>query len=178
MATAPSHAAYEELLRRYAASLGRLSWSYERDPVAREDLFQEIAMALWTALPRFRGESSERTWVYRVAHNTAITFTARRRRTREAEQDAETAPEPWHGATQEGDAISDQRRRRVWRAIHELPIADRQILMLHLEGLSAHDIEAVTGVGCSAVATRLTRLRQRLITRLREPQAREGETRP
>lgn len=178
MASAVSRAAYEELLRRYAASLRRLSWSYERDPIAREDLFQEIAMALWTALPRFRGESSERTWVYRVAHNTAITVTAKRLRTREREQHAETALEPWHGATQEGDAISEQRRRRLWKAIHDLPIADRQILMLHLEGLSARDIEAVTGVSSGAVATRLTRLRQRLIARLREPQARDGETRP
>jgi RNA polymerase sigma-70 factor (ECF subfamily) len=83
-----SRVAYEELLRRYSAPLRRLSWSYERDRIAREDLVQEIAIALWTALPQFRGDSSQRTWVYRVAHNTAITFAAKQRRTREREQDA------------------------------------------------------------------------------------------
>jgi RNA polymerase sigma factor (sigma-70 family) len=167
VASTAFRAAYEDLLRRYAASLRRLSWSYERDPVARDDLFQEIALALWTALPRFRGDSSERTWVYRVAHNTAITFATKRRRTREREQEAETAPEPWHGPNQEGDAIAAEQRRLLWTAIHDIPIEDRQILTLHLEGLSAHDIEAVTGVTSGAVATRLSRLRQRLTTTLR-----------
>jgi DNA-directed RNA polymerase specialized sigma24 family protein len=39
----------------------------------RDDLVQEIALAIWKAIPRFRGDSSERTWVYRIAHNVAIT---------------------------------------------------------------------------------------------------------
>ena len=172
-----SRVAYEELLRRYAAALRRLSWSYEHDPIAREDLFQEIAIALWTALPQFRGDSSERTWLYRVAHNTAITFAARQRRTREREQDADTVSEPRHGATQEDAAIVEQQRRRLWSVIHDLPIGDRQIVILHLEGLSATEIEVVTGVSAGAVATRLTRLRQRLIVRLRQPHSTDGNTR-
>ena len=67
---------YEDLLQRHLPSLRRLAWSYARDVGEVDDLLQEIAMALWTALPRFRGESSERTWVYRIAHNTAISFLA------------------------------------------------------------------------------------------------------
>ena len=51
-------------------------------------------MALWTALPRFRGESSQRTWVYRVAHNTAISFAAQQRRRGQREQPVEPAAEP------------------------------------------------------------------------------------
>jgi RNA polymerase sigma factor (sigma-70 family) len=172
-----SRVAYEGLLRRYAAPLRRLAWSYERDPIAREDLFQEIAMALWTALPRFRGESSERTWIYRVAHNTAISFAGKRQRTREREQVADAVPERRHGPTQEGDAIVEQQRQRLWSAIHALPIADRQILVLHLEGLSADEIERVTGVSSGAAATRLTRLRQRLSAQLRQPDATGGSVR-
>ncbi|MSV36373.1 MAG: hypothetical protein EXQ47_12375 [Bryobacterales bacterium] len=48
----------------------------ERDGAEGDDLLQEITLALWAALPRFRGESSERTWVYRVAHNTGISYIA------------------------------------------------------------------------------------------------------
>jgi DNA-directed RNA polymerase specialized sigma24 family protein len=59
---ADHRAAHESLLRRYVAPLRRLAWSYVRDPAGRDDLFQEIATALSTALPRFRGDSSERTW--------------------------------------------------------------------------------------------------------------------
>jgi len=164
----PDHrAVYEDLLRRYVRPLQRLAWSYEHDPAAREDLFQEIAMALWTALPRFRGESTERTWVYRVAHNTAISFAAERRRRDGREQGGDPPREPAAAPAQEGNAIEGQQRDRLWAAVQELPIAERQIIVLHLEGLSAADIQAITGVSAGAVATRLTRTRQRLAARLR-----------
>jgi RNA polymerase sigma-70 factor (ECF subfamily) len=137
------------------------------DPAARDDLFQEIAMALWTALPHFRGDSSERTWVYRIAHNTAISFAASRRRRDGRERAGELEREPVAPAHQEGDAIERQQRVRLWAAVQELSITERQVIVLHLEGLSAVEIEAVTGVSAGAVATRLTRIRQKLAARLR-----------
>jgi len=164
---ADHRAAYEGLLRRYVAPLRRLAWSYVPDPPGRDDLFQEIAMALWTALPAFRGDSSERTWVYRVAHNTAISFAATRRRRDGREQPGELEREPITAAHQEGEAIEKQRRERLWAAVQELPVVERQIIVLHLEGLSAAEIEAITGVSAGAVATRLTRTRQKLAARLR-----------
>jgi RNA polymerase sigma-70 factor (ECF subfamily) len=164
---ADHRAAYEVLLRRYVAPLRRLAWSYEHDPAGREDLFQEIAMALWTALPRFRGESSERTWVYRVAHNTALTFTASRQRRTGRELPEEPRQEPAFAASQEREAIEQQRRNLLWTAVLALPVDERQIVVLHLEGLSAMEIEAITGVSAGAVATRLTRVRQKLATQLR-----------
>ena len=124
-------------------------------------------MALWTALPGFRGDSSERTWVYRVAHNTAISFAASRRRRDGREQPGELEREPVTAAHQEGEAIERQRRERLWAAVQELPVSERQIIVLHLEGLSATEIEAITGVSAGAVATRLTRTRQKLAARLR-----------
>jgi RNA polymerase sigma-70 factor (ECF subfamily) len=164
----PDHrAVYEDLLRRYVQPLRRLAWSYEHDPAGREDLFQEIAMALWMALPRFRGDSSERTWVYRVAHNTAISFVATRRRRDRREQSSDPEREPAGAAPQEGDAIDRQRRDLLWAVVQDLPVADRQIIVLHLEGLSASEIHAITGVSAGAVATRLTRIRQKLAARLR-----------
>lgn len=124
-------------------------------------------MALWTALPRFRGESSERTWVYRVAHNTAISFAARQRRRGRREQPVEPVHEPALPASQEGDAIDEQRRAILWAAVQALPVADRQVIVLHFEGLSAQEIESVTGLSAGAVATRLTRIRQKLAARIR-----------
>jgi RNA polymerase sigma-70 factor (ECF subfamily) len=152
--------AYEELLRRYLAGMRRLAWSYARD--ASEDLFQEIAMALWTALPKFRGDSSERTWVYRVAHNTAISFMASHRRYGKREQTGEDAPECTSITNPEREVIAQERRERLRTAVSQLPIADRQIMTLHLEGLAATEIEVVTGISAGAVATRLSRLRKKL----------------
>jgi len=65
-------------------------------------------------------------------------------------------------ASPESVAITAQRRARLWAAIDELPLVDRQIVALHLEGLSASEIEAVTGLSTGNVAVRLTRARRRL----------------
>ena len=132
-------------------------------------------MALWTALSRFRGDSSERTWVYRVAHNTAISFAASRRRRDGRELAGEPEREPIADARQEGDAIDRQRRERLWAAVQELPLTERQIIVLHLEGLSAAEIEAIIGASAGAVATRLTRIRQKLAWRLRHDPPQEEE---
>jgi RNA polymerase sigma-70 factor (ECF subfamily) len=58
-----------------------------------------------------------------------------------------------------------------------LAVDDRQIVVLHLEGLSATEIEAITGVSAGAVATRLTRFRQKLATQLRGTHAVHEERR-
>src|SRR5215472_7965496 len=63
---------FEALLREYEPALRRLAAAYEPDVHEREDLLQDIAFALWRALPCFRGDSSTRTFVYRIAHNRAI----------------------------------------------------------------------------------------------------------
>jgi len=164
--------AYEALLRQYLAPLRRLVHAYTRDAREQDDLFQEIALALWTALPRFRGDASERTWLYRVAHNTAIRFTTSSSRRARREQPQEEVAEPLSRANPERDAIENQQRERLWAAVQALPLADRQIVVLHLEGLSAAEIQTVTGLTAGNVATRLTRIRQKLAAQIDKEQKR------
>jgi RNA polymerase sigma-70 factor (ECF subfamily) len=163
--------AYEELLGRYAVPLRRLAHAYARSAAERDDLFQDIALALWTALPGFRGEASERTWLYRIAHNTAIRFATKRLRRSRHEQPGD-APDPVSRANPERTAIDDQQRRLLWEAVRALPLADRQIVILHLEGLSAADIMGITGLSAANVATRLTRIRKKLTAHLRDGERR------
>ena len=68
----------------------------------------------------------------------------------------------------ETKAVDRERRQRLWDAIRELPLPDRQIVVLYLEGLSAAEIETITGLSQGNVATRLSRIRQRLAARVRE----------
>jgi RNA polymerase sigma factor (sigma-70 family) len=163
---------YEDLLQRYLQPLRRLVWSYARDAAESDDLLQEIALALWTALPRFRGDSSERTWLYRVAHNTAISYLAGRKRRTAREQNVSAPMEPVSATDPESEAIDRQQQRRLWDAIRELPLPDRQVVVLYLEGMAASDIEGVTGLSSGSIATRLTRIRQRLALRLRGEEVR------
>ena len=70
---------YAESATTYGAALTRLARAYEPDPDRRRDLLQEIHIALWRSLVGFDGRCSLRTWVYRVAHNTATSQVIRRR---------------------------------------------------------------------------------------------------
>ena len=74
-------AVFERLTALYGGSLRRTCRGYERDPQRQDELLQEIWLALWTALPRFEGRSSLKTWVYRVTHNTAVKHIHRQVRT-------------------------------------------------------------------------------------------------
>lgn len=151
------------LMEDYAPALARLAGAYLPHPEDREDLLQEIAAAIWTAIPRFKGEASERTWLYRIAHNTAITVSAKVRRRGRVETGFENAGEP-AGKGPAGDEHLIRQQQQAWltEAIRELAVVDRQVLILHLEGLRYSEIHEVTGLGEGAIGVRLTRIRERL----------------
>lgn len=156
-----------ELFEAYQPDLRRLVAAYVINPADREDLLQDIATGIWKSLPGFRGESSERTWIYRIAHNIAIRYASKVRTQNAREPVIEGAfDRPSGDAGAEAALIVDERRRILVESIRALPLGDRQILTLHLEGLSAAEIEEVTGVSAGAVATRLTRIRQKLSERV------------
>jgi len=152
-----------ELFEAYQPALRRLVSAYVTNPADREDLLQEIAAGIWKSLPGFRGESSERTWIYRIAHNIAIRGSSQVRRRSAREPGLEDSLDrAAGGASAEDIVLRDEKRRALLNCIRNLPLAERQIVTLHLEGLSAAEIEEVTGFSAGAVATRLTRIRQKL----------------
>jgi RNA polymerase sigma-70 factor (ECF subfamily) len=153
------------LLQEHDRSLRRLAASYERDPARQEDLVQDIWFAVWRALPRFRDECSERTFVFRIAHNRAVSHVDhwQRRRTDLLDDDAPIeAPDsdPEHSLSQQ------QRHERLRAAVQALPLSMRQVVVLTLEGLSHAEIAEVLGITDNNVAVRLTRARAELARRL------------
>jgi RNA polymerase sigma-70 factor, ECF subfamily len=151
---------FGRLLKVNQAALTRLAASYAVDRYDRDDLLQEIAIALWRALPTFRGECSERTFLYRIAHNRCITHISRRRETVSLD-DAQIDPED-PSACSEAIVADEQKRRRFVQAIRKLPEIHREVLVLFLEGLDYGDIAAVVGISASNVGVRLNRARQTL----------------
>ena len=149
---------FDEIARQYDAAIARLTGGYADTFADREDLRQEIFLAIWDALPRFRGDCSVRTWVYRIAHNVAISYSLRRRRRREDElRDSADVH-----ATTEADYADAERRALLTRAIQALQGSDKQIVLLYLEGLHNAEIADIIGLSEAAIAARLTRLRARL----------------
>ena len=150
---------FHNLLAANGQTLIRLAASYTNSPSDRDDLFQDIALAIWRALPSFRGESTERTFIFRIAQNRAITYIAQRRPLMTTTEEIDV-PDPRHNL--EKGFAQEQEETRLFDAIHRLPIEYRQVITLTLEDMSYSEIAEVLGIGESNVGVRLNRARQML----------------
>ena len=158
----------ERVIREHGYLLDRVARGYSDNAHDLEDLMQEILMALWRALPGFRGDSSERTFVLRIAHNRGISFSMARRRylpLPDPEQLSDPAP------LAEERVISEQQHDRLFQAIRRLSELQRQAVMLQLEGLSQREIAQLQGTSETNVGVRLTRARKALRVLLGEEDA-------
>ena len=152
---------FERLLREHGGAISRLAYSYEVVAGVREELVQEIGLAIWQALAHFRGECSERTFVFRIAHNRGLTHVWRRRPAHETLEDLEEPPVDPRPHPEEQAARTNQ-RERLMTAIQSLPMRHRQMIVLMLEGLSHAEIAEVVGITENNVAVRLNRARKAL----------------
>jgi RNA polymerase sigma-70 factor (ECF subfamily) len=148
-------ARFESLLAENRASLSRLAFSYTNTAADREDLLQDIALALWQALPNFRGECSERTFVYRIAQNRAFSALARRGAKGSAIDDVSPDPAP----LVETAIARQQESTKLADVVRRLPLPYRQVVVLMLEGLDYGEIAEVLGISESNVGVRLNRAR-------------------
>jgi RNA polymerase sigma-70 factor (ECF subfamily) len=140
----------------------RLARGYEADPDPRRDLLQDIHLDLWRSLGLFDGRCSLRTWVYRVAHNVAASHIVRQRRLAARLLDMEaldTEPVAVHGETQANHRYAAQ---KLLDLIRRLRPADRQIILLYLEGETAGEIAEVTGLSPSNITTKIHRIKKLL----------------
>ena len=156
---------YQQAAAAYSGAIDRLARGYEPDPDKRRDLVQDIHVALWRSLAHFAGRASLRTWVYRVAHNTAVSRVTRRRASTPTfvtlDELADTAVEE--------DATRAVDRRialeRLLALIRSLDPLDRQIILLYLEDVDAQSIAAIVGLSPGNVATKVHRIKQILARR-------------
>jgi RNA polymerase sigma-70 factor (ECF subfamily) len=158
------HAAIEE----FGRALDRLAAGYEADPELRHDLRQEIHLQLWRSFERFDGRCSLRTWTYRVAHNVAVTYVNRERRSHRGlvglDQIEATAP------AGEGEPDIDRQRalERIRELVRQLKPLDRQILISYLEGMDAAATAEIVGLSPANVRMKIHRIKQVLAGRCSE----------
>src|SRR5215472_9858144 len=138
---------FERILGEHGAAISRLAYTYEVVAGIREELVQEIALAIWQALPHFRGECSERTFVFRIAHNRGLTHIGGRRPPQQSLDDLEEADEPVDPRPHPDEQLAQiNQRARLASAVQSLPVAHKQMIVLMLEGLSLAEIGEVLGI--------------------------------
>jgi RNA polymerase sigma factor (sigma-70 family) len=151
---------FADLLRQHGPGLGRIAASYAR-PADQDDLRQEVSLAIWNALDGFRGDCSERTFLFRIAHNRGLSHVARRRMAgEELPQVADGAPGP------EARVAGREEVEQLFAALRALPVSQRQVLTLMLEGMELAEVGSCLGITAETAAVRLSRARAALRERL------------
>lgn len=151
---------FPALLQRHRGIVAKVAGTYAWQADDRDDLMQEIAAQLWRAWPSYDGARPFATWMYRIALNVAISHV------RSAARGAR--PESWDDARHDiadpraHDHEARQQVDRLYRFIHVQPPLDRALLLLYLEDRSYREMADVLGLSETNVATKISRLKQRL----------------
>jgi RNA polymerase sigma-70 factor (ECF subfamily) len=134
----------------------------------RDDLLQELMVALWRAVPAFQGGSKSSTFIYRVVHNAALTW----RRTQHNYRKHVDRFEALAVRDAFAEPVASSREREtletIYAHIRRLPPVDRSLILLHLDGLGYAEMAELHGLSESNVGARLTRLKQKLTESMQE----------
>src|SRR6476661_637156 len=107
----PAQQTFDQIAREHHAMIERIASGHEGRSHLVEELVQDIYLAIWRALPAFRGESSLRTFVARIATNRCVTHVARALRLPPSLELSEDIPSP--GDNPESQAIATDRAARL-----------------------------------------------------------------
>jgi RNA polymerase sigma-70 factor (ECF subfamily) len=151
---------FESIVADFGPLISRIASSYEADPSLREDLTQQIFLAVWQAMPTWRAESSLKTFIARVAQNRSISFVTKQVRQGPVAELPERieaeAPNP------EEQVIKINEREMLMEATRRLPLPQRQVIILVLEGFTYPEISQMLEIPPNALALRLSRAKAAL----------------
>ncbi len=163
-----------EIITEYLPLIYSVALKVVRDRDRAEDVTQEVCIKICSGLARFKGESSLKTWIYRITVNAGLDFLRKTRAFREASfisyEDKEIE---WEDNSPSLYDIIDEEhlRQRVREKVMELPLDFRlPLLMRDVDGLSYEEISEVLRVPVGTVKSRIHRgrnlLRNMLLTNL------------
>lgn len=146
--------AFEALIDRYYDSIYRFLRQLTRHRETAEDLTQQCLLRAVSKIGTFRGESTLRTWLHRLAFHEYTSW-RRKRRFFHPLSELNAVPEPAYGHIEEAEALLS--------LLHTLPAAHREALLLfHVQELTIEEIAVVTESSVGTVKSRLHHARKRL----------------
>ena len=157
---------FTEWMTEYEKLLRHIITGFEAKPAIQDELFQEIALNIWRALPSFRHDSAVKTFVARIAHNILATHVAKAVKSVKVDQNIdELSQDAEHDKVQPTPYQSldkHQRQLRLAQAIRQLKLDQQQVITLALEGMSYQEIADVLVITTNHVGVRLQRAKTAL----------------
>ncbi|MEZ5332542.1 MAG: sigma-70 family RNA polymerase sigma factor [Thermoanaerobaculia bacterium] len=162
MTEAEKGARFARLVRENRRRLAGIAGSYARGEEV-EDLTQEILLQLWRSLDSFAGRSSEATWLYRVALNTALGW--RRRRSRRSRFEVAVDGGELAASSRSAATGGERELTILRRFLASLSPEDRALFLLYLDDLTYREMAEITGLSESHVGVKLHRMKQAFVER-------------
>ncbi|MDE5745315.1 MAG: sigma-70 family RNA polymerase sigma factor [Paramuribaculum sp.] len=155
-ACSDSEERFMRLISAHSGIINSICYSYARNSFEFDDLRQDVLVNLWRGLDSFRGESSEVTWIYRVALNTCVSA-ARRSASRKETFPLSGIIEPAEDSNGESDHII-----LLYEMIASLPFEERAVILMWLDEMPYEEIAEVMGYPRNTVAVKLHRIKEKL----------------
>jgi RNA polymerase sigma-70 factor (ECF subfamily) len=146
-----------EVYREHAGLIIKTTHAFTTNAADRDDLYQEILLSVWQAMPQFKGHAKLSTYVYRVAHSCALNWKRSRQRYQvKIDRFALEVPDL--------TASPEQRERVAWlyARIQQLAPVDRTLILLYLDKINYADMAEITGLSETNIGVRLHRIKQQL----------------
>jgi RNA polymerase sigma-70 factor, ECF subfamily len=169
--------AFAEIVRRYQDRVYSLSFRWMRDRQQAEEVAQDVFLALYRSLERFRGDSQLSTWVYRVVINHCKNRKLYRSRRKldqhealEGERSNDDGPGrqlPFEGPGTDASTDAKQAKTLIWEALERLDDEPRMIIVMRdVQDLSYEEISEILDLPRGTVKSRLHRARTQLAAAL------------
>lgn len=144
------------LIQEYERVIYKVCYLYTTPHATLNDLYQEVVINLWKAYPKFRNECKISTWIYRIALNTCISFIRKEKNIPEIVTLSQIADR-----IEETDETQVM-LKRLYSMINRLGQLEKSIVLLYLEDKRYEEIAEITGLTLTNVATKLSRIKDKL----------------
>ena len=147
---------FTKMVKEYRKTIYTVCYFFSKDTEEVNDLYQEILINLWKGFPNYRGESSLKTWIWRVSLNTCSN------QERKKKSRIQTVPLSIDIDLYNDEDAGSRQIQMLYDRINRLDVFDRAIILLWLENMTYQDIADVVGISVSNVTTRLFRIKDQL----------------
>ena len=147
---------FTKMVKEYRKTIYTVCYFFSKDSEEVNDLYQEILINLWKGFEKFRGESSLKTWIWRVSLHTCNNLE------RKKKSSVQTIPLSIDIDLYNDDDVQSKQIQMLYDRINRLDVFDRAIILLWLENMNYQDIADVVGISLSNVTTRLFRIKEQL----------------
>lgn len=160
----------ESILTEFGPLLSRVASSYEANLAIRQELVQEICVSVWQGLARFKGNSSLKTYILRIAHNRCVDHVAYQTRQVKPNQEWDETLLSHSSAqvSMQTELEQQQQLEQVLQVIRAMPIPQRQVVTLSMEGLGYQEIGEICGMNKNHVGVVLNRAKKHLSEKINQ----------